>query len=563
MGYQVTFNLAMSAEALSANLTTDDLTATLISSMGLANGSNAQIVIVRRTTISVDLGAAVAGANETEYRSAVETAVCAPYATASCTVAVAADGERRRRLLVGAVADDEWQRRLQGSGEDGERRRRLQGQANGQAVRFVVSVVLASGASLATNAASSEALTAALTSALAAVLNSTNLTVTFESSTVEATVILSQQGTPEEAQAAASTILSAQTITATIAASLGLDPSALQVAAPTILFPPRPPPSPTTCERTTGGTCAPCAAGTYKPGRADWNSACTACEACGDGMFRSGCGALASGVCLACAKGFYKRNASATWDTPCSPCEPCPAGFVRTECGWDRPGICRPCAAGQYKNATGSWDARCTLCHACPGGAMRVGCGGSSPGTCEPCASGTYKLHMEGAHLLAHMEGRCLWHEPCRPCRPCRPGTYLVGCGNSSQGVCETCPAGTFKSEDSAWDTPCSPVQSCAPGTFRIGPSASYGGQCAQCAHNHYKNVTGSWNSLCLPCASCPVGEYRVFCGPESYGSCAPCPFGEYKADSSPGACVNCQPCAPANFRPLVHAAVGVGGGVG
>jgi hypothetical protein len=75
--------------------------------------------------------------------------------------------------------------------------------------------------------------------------------------------------------------------------------------------------------------------------------------------------------------------------------------------------------------------------------------------------------------------------------------------------------------------------------------------------------MTGSWNSLCLPCASCPVGEYRVFCGPESYGSCAPCPFGEYKADSSPGACVNCQPCAPANFRPLVHAAVGVGGGVG
>ena len=52
----------------------------------------------------------------------------------------------------------------------------------------------------------------------------------------------------------------------------------------------------------TGGQCAVCVTGTFKPGRADWAAQCTPCAACESGQARWGCGGLSEGVCLACGK---------------------------------------------------------------------------------------------------------------------------------------------------------------------------------------------------------------------------------------------------------------------
>ena len=125
-----------------------------------------------------------------------------------------------------------------------------------------------------------------------------------------------------------------------------------------------------------GGTCAACAAGTYKnfSGYGSCGN-CTAgrsgsvsCDTCNAGYYMN-----QGDTCVACAAGTYKNSSGSV------SCAPCPAGTYTETTGSVS---CAPCPAGTYKNSSGTES--CTMC---PVNTLSLNVGSVSVSDCV-CALG-------------------------------------------------------------------------------------------------------------------------------------------------------------------------------
>jgi len=141
------------------------------------------------------------------------------------------------------------------------------------------------------------------------------------------------------------------------------------------------------------GTCAPCAAGSYRGSQADASS----CSPCPPNAFS----APASRQC-ACNSGYSQRRGGG-------------AGGASNH-------SCVPCGPGHYKSAWGSEE-----CEACARGKYLATSGGASGLACQFCPPGKY------ANTTA-----------ARVCTECSPGRFAAANGNDNEAACQLCDAGTY-----------------------------------------------------------------------------------------------------------------------
>jgi cysteine-rich repeat protein len=118
------------------------------------------------------------------------------------------------------------------------------------------------------------------------------------------------------------------------------------------------------------------------------NSSSACCRTCPAGEFLTNCSKDVKvnpepGMCIPCAYGTFKTG-RATWETTCSAFQPCPLGEYRSLNSATSSGICSKCAKGSYKDVTGDWT---TACIACPTHSTTSATGSTSLDACE-CIDG-------------------------------------------------------------------------------------------------------------------------------------------------------------------------------
>ena len=205
--------------------------------------------------------------------------------------------------------------------------------------------------------------------------------------------------------------------------------------------------------RNSSGLCSPSGVGRYKATLGAWNTTATACDACPAAYFRKGCGGASGGMCAACPVGKYKpARRDDQWSTPCLACRACEAGEWRVGCGNTTQGSCEPCATGRYKERSGSHDDSCAVCEPCRPTQFRRGCSAVNAGTCTTCPRGKFK------------DGAGAWNKTCVQCPvghycvngqtvPCQKGSYLDEEGASR---CKLCLPGRFGSDTALSSATCS-----------------------------------------------------------------------------------------------------------
>ena len=293
-----------------------------------------------------------------------------------------------------------------------------------------------------------------------------------------------------------------------------------------------------------GGTCVPCASGSFS------TLGSTACTNCSAGTYLSGT------QCANCTGGTYSGSGA----TSCTPCvnlignatylanQPgtnatncplaCRAGFNYAP----NMNACSPCSVGQWSAAGSTTCGACTLL---PINATYSGVGTSatacpftcnsgyyqSGASCVPCAAGTFSL-----------AGACV---PCAMgtysslastnCTQCQPGYYsLSGWSNCtacaagtrlSAGVCVPCVASSYSASNS---TTCS---ICAAGTYSLSGATA----CTACPNqNGYTAFLGRSASSSCP-FYCIAGSFML-----NRTICTACANGTFAATIGATRCTNC-----------------------
>ena len=143
------------------------------------------------------------------------------------------------------------------------------------------------------------------------------------------------------------------------------------------------------------------------------------------------------------------------------------------------------------------------LCSECEPGSIRVGCGDTSEGICEQCTRcgpGTFVMYD------CFISYGVIYNTFCNSCEP---GTFST---DEHNAFCTSCPAGTYS------DSGASSCTKCEVGTYQSPDVQSY---CPSCDEGTYQANTGATG--CLPCESCLAGYYRTGCGGASAGTCTIC----------------------------------------
>jgi hypothetical protein len=147
----------------------------------------------------------------------------------------------------------------------------------------------------------------------------------------------------------------------------------------------------------------------------------------------------------------------------------CGIGKYRENCGNDEtqisPGECKDCTGlrtDYYWTSSGPFLDICESlpCPACnTEGTFRVGCGDHSHGVCELCTSHTT------CNADEYIEG-CTYTSPghCTSCHTCENGEYKTNCGGAESGTCVNCDA-----------------SSCAKDEYLSGCEGQSAGNCAKC----------------------------------------------------------------------------------
>lgn len=269
---------------------------------------------------------------------------------------------------------------------------------------------------------------------------------------------------------------------------------------------------------------------------------CVSCQSCVPGEYRTGCAGASGGICASCAAGRFKPHASpvGVFGDNCTACKQaskgiyiakactavknaelgncavCPAGSMRTGCLNASAGICIPCPAGSFKSVVGAWNMGCRKCYACPVGRFGLTecttkTDAGACGTCRRCGhlhlkqTDTFQLVSES---LEYIQLPCSNTENadtlCGACGSCAAGKYRFGCqwNKTATGACVTCESGKFKSLKGSADARCSTCGTC--------PSGKYVDQ--DC-------IPGS-DRKCFTCPS-PNGNKCAICDKETCFACA------------------------------------------
>ncbi|KAK7438410.1 hypothetical protein VKT23_018023 [Stygiomarasmius scandens] len=290
-----------------------------------------------------------------------------------------------------------------------------------------------------------------------------------------------------------------------------------------------------------GTACAKCASGFFLTSTGECSICQIGCTSCADG----------TGECLACASGFTqdgndKTKCNAVKSTT-SDGTACPDGSFGSGSS------CQPCSSS---------------CQTCNGGA---------PSDCIICKSGTYKLNgncvsadgngvCAGSNLIAdNNKHEC---DTCGPkctsckipnfttastvnelqCTGCLPGSFL------SNGTCvESCPSGTFLSEDDNTCQPCDSSCSTCAGSAKFCLScnnnqlASSGSCVSSCPDNSIQTNSNTCASCHPDCATCSGTSFDQCstCPPErpvlNNGRCLPVCSQSQFFDKTSGSCQSCD----------------------
>jgi hypothetical protein len=249
-----------------------------------------------------------------------------------------------------------------------------------------------------------------------------------------------------------------------------------------------------------GGTCTPCAAGTYK--NATGSEDCTACPAAST----SPAGSLSVVDCL-CTAGQTLDGYTLDGAPICSPC---PLSTYKVE---NKNQACVPCSPNSA-SSRGSTSAEACLCE--------QGYTGPDGGSCSACAAGTFKSSPGSA-----------------ACLDCEEGTVKTSEG---PGGCSVCPANSAPNAATR-ATQCQCIKGYA------GANAS---SCAACAVGKYSNVYEATS-----CINCPDNTRTASSAADSivaclclegyeklHGAqlCTACPLGTYKSELHSER--TCAPCS-------------------
>jgi hypothetical protein len=276
-------------------------------------------------------------------------------------------------------------------------------------------------------------------------------------------------------------------------------------------------------------SCPTCKVGEYSD--ALGAKRCSACDTCGAGFKRTGCGAHPfdnKGTCTACNAGKYK-DSEYEWFTQCEACPPGRYGhhqFAKTS---DK--HCQACEAGQYSSGWG-WTA-CTTCGTCDAGKFRSGCAGAAAGECEQCAHASFK---EAGH-------EAKWDVTCTLCAAGRFGDKNIPRTTSTH--CQACKKGTY-SLSSGWGN-CDTCTACEEGMFLKGCGGSGSGTCASCAQGSTKLISGAWDTQCKKCAEGKYGNNGFSRATADH--CSDCEVGRFQEKRGQPSCDSCSVCAPGNER--------------
>jgi len=263
------------------------------------------------------------------------------------------------------------------------------------------------------------------------------------------------------------------------------------------------------CQPTIPRACTECSAGTYSN-----ISDATQCSTCPPGTYSTKGAAECTPCAPSCDVGhFIAVDCTSTTNKRC---QECPAGQYAGVV--DSPS-CTPCESGWWSSPGESECHNCTDCH--PGHQISSECTSTKDRQCEECPKGTYEDGENSASCSLCSDG-INWSEEgasaCTPCAQCQPGHYQnVSCAANRPAVCAECPAGKFTGTTSQANL--SYCQDC--------PSGSW-------------SVEGA--SVCTECETCPIGTFKSQdCTATTARKCTNCPAGTHTSSPDQSTCTECN----------------------
>ena len=315
-----------------------------------------------------------------------------------------------------------------------------------------------------------------------------------------------------------------------------------------------------------GSECVDCPEGhTSRPGSTSEEHCQEVCEAGSYGPH--------GGPCVLCEEGKYKATPgseecsgecpantdSAKGSDELADCV-CNAGYTADADGKE----CVACKVGEYKEAKGTTD-----CHECEAGTYSATEAATSPETCAECP--VRSDSPAGSSAVGECKCNAGFSGPDGGlCEECPAGTYKEMSGS---GACVECEVGTYSTASGATSkdtcTLCSAVSSSKPGVGSSTCQCNEGytgpdlGPCEPCSAGTYKSILGTepCDNLCpansdSPLASTVITDCKCNAGYTGAdgGICSPCGESTYKPSPGSEECTSC----PANTHSEVVASVSV-----
>ena len=339
----------------------------------------------------------------------------------------------------------------------------------------------------------------------------------------------------------------------------------------------------TGCGGLNAGTCqacnpSSCQANHYLAGCGGLSAGtCTACPGCPINQERIGCSkTFSQGSCQPCGSAEYKDTDT---NAACQPCPGCPAGQHNSACQ-----TCSPTESGFFSTSTaygGQIDCLMSAtATSCTTGQELSGCGGSSAGSCLNCGSEEFNS-VAGGEQCTPCSPACTsdqyesisctttTNRECTNCLSCGLGRYRSGCGGTSTGSCQDCPADQFN--DGSSISGCTACSTCGSGSYE-STACNAGGSNRGCSTCTSACGSGFWestactattNRVCTACLLCPPGSTMTGCSGTSAGVCkadqgySGGDLGGFDATTynslncaTPGTCGSYQACSPGTYKP-------------
>jgi hypothetical protein len=297
------------------------------------------------------------------------------------------------------------------------------------------------------------------------------------------------------------------------------------------------------------------------PATTNSDRACAPVFSCPSGRVRVGHGRTTGGRCEKCAKGSFKAF-DGTYDTACKPFSQCTVGYeIRTpSASNDR--VCHAhtkCSKFEYeiKKPTALSDRICASSTRCQSDQWE-----SKPktGRSDRHCSSITKCDYSAEFELAKPTGTS--DRVCKKLTPCSAGKQRTGITETSGGICQACPAETFKpaQKTPSFRSMCRKVSICdgSHSHQSFAPTATSDRTCTE--HDPCKNwqyeaeaPTHTSNRVCKTITNCKNGQYASQTATKftdtMCSNIPPCEAGSHRVGYSPNTAGTCKRCLANMFK--------------